>query len=57
VWGDLDELRSHWREGERWEPRMPGDERDRRIRMWRKAVRRSFDWVDDDARILMGTTG
>jgi glycerol kinase len=57
VWADLDELRTHWREGERWEPQMRGDERDRRIRMWRKAVRRSFDWVDDDARILMGTTG
>ncbi|MDQ1131351.1 glycerol kinase GlpK [Microbacterium sp. SORGH_AS_0888] len=57
VWADLDELRTHWREGERWEPRMDGDERDRRIRMWRKAVRRSFDWVDEDARILMGTTG
>ncbi|MBZ4487033.1 glycerol kinase GlpK [Microbacterium sp. cx-55] len=57
VWTDLDELRSHWREGERWEPQMDGEERDRRIRMWRKAVRRSFDWVDDDARILMGTTG
>jgi glycerol kinase len=57
VWSDLDELREHWREGERWEPQMPADERDRRIRMWRKAVRRSFDWVDEDARILMGTTG
>jgi glycerol kinase len=57
VWADLDELRTHWREGERWTPQMPGDERDRRIRMWRKAVRRSFDWVDDDARILMGTVG
>ncbi|MDF2492661.1 MAG: glpK [Microbacterium sp.] len=57
VWSDLDELREHWREGERWEPQMPADERDRRVRMWRKAVRRSFDWVDEDARILMGTTG
>jgi glycerol kinase len=57
VWHDLGELRAYWREGERWLPRMDGEERDRRIRMWRKAVRRSFDWVDDDARILMGTTG
>lgn len=57
VWAGLDELRTHWREGERWEPQMDADERDRRIRMWRKAVRRSFDWVDDDARVLMGTTG
>ncbi|MCX6501935.1 MAG: glycerol kinase GlpK [Microbacterium sp.] len=57
VWQDVDELRAHWREGERWVPRMDADERARRIRMWHKAVRRSFDWVDDDARILMGTTG
>ncbi|QEW01556.1 glycerol kinase GlpK [Microbacterium caowuchunii] len=56
VWTTLDELRGHWREAQRWEPQMPGEERDRRIRMWRKAVRRSFDWVDEDARILMGTT-
>jgi glycerol kinase len=57
VWSDLGELRAQWREGKRWEPQMDGDERDRRIRMWRKAVRRSFDWVDEDARILMGTVG
>ena len=57
VWADLDELRGHWREGERWTPAMGGEERDRRIRMWRKAVRRSFDWVDEDARILAGTLG
>ncbi|MFT4210246.1 MAG: glycerol kinase GlpK [Microbacterium sp.] len=56
VWSGFDELRAHWHEGQRWEPRMDPGERDRRIRMWRKAVRRSFDWVDDDARVLMGTT-
>ena len=57
VWRDLDELRTHWREDVRFEPRMPDDERERRYRMWRKAVSKSLDWVDDDARVLMGTTG
>jgi glycerol kinase len=57
VWRDLGELRTHWREDVRFEPRMADDERERRYRMWRKAVSKSLDWVDDDARVLMGTTG
>jgi glycerol kinase len=56
VWRDRDELRAHWQEDVRFEPRMPQDERERRCRMWRKAVSKSLDWVDDDARVLMGTT-
>ena len=55
VWRDRDELRTHWREGARFEPKMDADERARRYRQWKKAVGKSIDWVDDDARILMGT--
>ena len=57
VWADRDELRSHWKEDARFEPSMGADERARRYRQWKKAVSKSIDWVDDDARILMGTTG
>ncbi len=56
VWGSRDELRAHWQEERRFEPRMDRDERDRRLRLWRKAVSKSLDWVDDDARTLMGTS-
>ena len=42
---DLDELRTHWREDVRFEPRMPEDERERRYRQWGKAVSKSLDWV------------
>ncbi len=56
VWGSLDELRAHWQEDVRSEPRMSADERSRRYRQWKKAVATSIDWVDDGARILMGTT-
>ncbi|WP_029146438.1 glycerol kinase GlpK [Microbacterium luticocti] len=56
VWGGRDRLRELWAEDRRFEPAMDADERDRRCRMWQKAVAKSLDWVDDDARILMGTT-
>ena len=52
VWPDRDALRSQWREGARWEPSMPKDEADRRVRLWRKAVTKSLDWVDDDVTAL-----
>lgn len=48
VWASLDELRSHWQEDHRWTPTMPEAERDRLMRQWKKAVTKSFDWVDDD---------
>ena len=50
AWSDKrDELRELWREDKRWEPRMSEDERERRLRLWKKAVTRTFDWVDDDS--------
>jgi glycerol kinase len=55
VWESLDELRTHWQEDVRFEPRMAADERERRYRLWRKAVTKSMDWVDEDARTLMDT--
>ncbi|MDE0547377.1 glycerol kinase GlpK [Microbacterium sp. C7(2022)] len=55
VWRDRAELRAHWQEDARFEPRMSEDERERRYRQWQKAVTKSLDWVDDDARELMGT--
>lgn len=48
VWRDLDELRSMWREDARWDPRLDEEERERGLARWRKAVTRTFDWVDDD---------
>ncbi len=50
VWSGRDELREQWREDRRWAPTMDADERDRRVRLWHKAVERSLDWVDDDVR-------
>jgi glycerol kinase len=48
FWSDLGELTANWREDHRWEPQIDDAERARRMRLWKKAVTRTFDWVDDD---------
>ena len=45
FWGGLDELRANWREERRFEPTMDAGEREERLRIWRKAVERSFGWA------------
>ncbi len=48
FWADTDELAAKWKEAARFEPQMPADERERRYRVWQKAVTKSVDWVDED---------
>ncbi|SDH73620.1 glycerol kinase [Arthrobacter subterraneus] len=48
FWKDTDELAANWSEDKRWEPTMDGAERDRQMRNWKKAVTKTFDWVDED---------
>ncbi|QEW02613.1 glycerol kinase GlpK [Microbacterium lushaniae] len=50
FWDNLDDLRANWQEGKRWEPDMDPEERERQLRLWKKAVTKSMDWVDDDVR-------
>lgn len=51
FWSSRDELRELWGEDRRWLPTMDDDERARRLRVWHKAVTRTFDWVDDDTSV------
>ena len=48
FWANLDELRQNWQEDARWTPNLDNDERERLLRNWKKAVTKTFDWVDDD---------
>ena len=48
FWSDQDELRERWSEDKRWEPKMDEDEREREYTQWKKAVTRSFGWVEQD---------
>jgi glycerol kinase len=46
FWNDFDDLRANWSEDKRWEPQMDESQREEGYRMWKKAVTRTFDWVE-----------
>ena len=48
FWEGEQDVVDNWVEGRRWTPRMAEAERERLYRQWKKAVRRTFDWVDED---------
>jgi len=48
IWKSLDELKEQWKEKKRWEPEMCDSEREIRVRKWRKAVKRTLNWVGND---------
>ncbi|MDP5226030.1 MULTISPECIES: glycerol kinase GlpK [Arthrobacter] len=50
FWKDLGELSANWGEDKRWEPRMDEAERARQLRLWKKAVTKSMEWVDEDVK-------
>ncbi|MHA7181213.1 glycerol kinase GlpK [Arthrobacter sp. MDB2-24] len=50
FWKNTDELATNWAEDKRWNPSMDEAERERQLRLWKKAVTKTFDWVDEDVR-------
>lgn len=46
FWENLDEIGRYWQEGKRWAPAIDEPQRRERMRMWRKAVSKSLDWVE-----------
>jgi glycerol kinase len=46
FWKDTDELRLNWGRDREWTPGMPADKREQLYRGWKKAVTRTFDWID-----------
>jgi len=46
FWESLADLKQYWSEDHAWRPRMADDQRREGIRGWRKAVQRTFDWVE-----------
>jgi glycerol kinase len=46
FWNSEDELRENWVEDKRWEPKMEESARETAFHFWKKAVERTFDWVE-----------
>ncbi|MDQ7991586.1 MAG: glycerol kinase GlpK [Propionicimonas sp.] len=51
YWTGEQDVIDNWAEDKRWEPSDEQDERARLYRNWKKAVTKTFDWVDDDVQI------
>jgi glycerol kinase len=46
FWNSYDDLRQNWGKDKEWSPKMDAAERDREYGLWKKAVTRTFDWVE-----------
>ncbi|MBV7411140.1 glycerol kinase GlpK [Dermabacteraceae bacterium TAE3-ERU27] len=54
FWNGEQDVIDNWSEDKRWEPNMDEETRERYHRLWKKAVERSFDWMDEDVEELYG---
>jgi uncharacterized oligopeptide transporter (OPT) family protein len=46
FWSGQDELRQNWAEDKTWQPSMAETDREKYYRDWKKAVDRTFNWVE-----------
>ncbi len=46
FWKDYDELRANWAKEKEWQPAMNADLRKKLYSGWKKAVTRTFDWIE-----------
>ncbi|WP_322512287.1 glycerol kinase GlpK [Chloroflexus sp.] len=46
FWSNTDEMRANWGVDHTWTPQMDAETRERLYRGWKKAVTRTFDWVE-----------
>jgi glycerol kinase len=46
FWGSYEDLRQNWGKDKEWKPSMDAAEIEREYAQWKKAVTRTFDWVE-----------
>jgi len=46
FWSEVEDLRANWGKDKEWTPQMDPQERDKEYGFWKKAVTRTFDWLD-----------
>jgi len=46
YWAEVEDLRANWGKDKEWTPSMDAAARDAQYAMWKRAVTRTFDWVD-----------
>jgi glycerol kinase len=48
FWNEVEDLRENWGQDKAWRPLMGEAEREKLYKGWKKAVTRTFEWVEDD---------
>ncbi len=46
FWKNYDELRSNWGQDKKWDPHMDAAQRDKLYAGWKKAVTKTFNWIE-----------
>jgi glycerol kinase len=46
FWNNLDDLRANWQIDKTWQPQMSVEQRQTLYHGWKKAVERTFNWVE-----------
>ena len=46
FWSEVEDLRANWGKDKEWQPQMDPQEREKEYAFWKKAVTRTFDWID-----------
>jgi glycerol kinase len=47
FWAKVEDLRANWGKDKEWQPQMGAEERERTYHFWKKAVTKTFDWVEN----------
>ncbi len=46
FWKEVEDLRANWQKDHEWKPKMDEKTREKDLKLWKKAVTRTFDWVE-----------
>ena len=46
FWAKVEDLRANWGKDKEWDPKMDTETREKLYKGWKKAVTRTFDWVE-----------
>ncbi|APU17401.1 MULTISPECIES: glycerol kinase GlpK [Actinoalloteichus] len=48
FWGSEDDIRQNWAQDKQWDPELDAESREKHYKSWKKAVTKTFDWVDEE---------
>jgi glycerol kinase len=50
FWAAVEDLRANWAKDKEWHPKLDSATREKEYKLWKKAVTRTFDWVEAEER-------